>query len=100
MLFYSPVLKAEPIRELLICVVTQLLEITFFVRCLSFRSCGYIRFSLVLICLTFDLTLFKWWAFMQLARAVPIGENGGALSLLVSKTTTQGWQSCICSGTE
>ncbi len=55
--------KAEPIRELLKCVVTQLLQITFFVRCLSFRSCSYIRFSLVLICLTFDLTLFKWWVF-------------------------------------
>ncbi len=62
--------------------------------------CSYICFSLVLICLTFDLTLFKWWAFSQLARAVLIGENGGALSLLVSKTATQGWQSCICSGTE
>ncbi len=56
-------------------------------------------FSLVLICLAFDLTLFKWWAFKQLARAVLIGGGGGALCLLVSKTSTQGWQS-ICSGTE
>ncbi len=51
-------------------------------------------------CLIFDLTLFKWWAFTQLARAVLIGENGGALTLLASKTATQGWKSCICSGTE
>ncbi len=34
----------------------------FFVRC----SC--ICFSLVFICLTFDLTLFKWFAFKQLTR--------------------------------
>ncbi len=34
------------------------------------------------------------------SRAVLIGENGGALTLLVSKTIAQGWQSCICSGTE
>ncbi len=43
-------------------------------------------FLLVLICPTFDLTLFKWWVFTQLARAVLIGENRGALSLLVRKT--------------
>ncbi len=47
-------------------------------------------FLLVLICLTFDRTLFKWWAFKQLASAVLIGENGGALTLLVGKTATQG----------
>ncbi len=85
-IFYSPVLNAERKRELFVCVVTQLLQITFFVRCLSFRSWSYIWFSLVLICLTFDLTLFKWWAFTQLNRAVLIRENGGVLTLLVSKT--------------
>ncbi len=37
---------------------------------------------------------------MQLARAVLIGEKGCVLALLVSKTATQDWQSCICSGTE
>ncbi len=68
---------------------TALANYLFFVRC----SC--IRFSLVLICLTFDLTLFKCWAITQLARAVLIGEKGGALTLLVSKTATQGWQSCM-----
>ncbi len=30
-----------------------------FVRCLSFRSCSYIRFSLVLICLNFNLTFLN-----------------------------------------
>ncbi len=85
-IFYLPVLNAERKRELFVCIVTQLLQITFFVRCLSFRSWSYIWFSLVLICLTFDLTLFKWWAFTQLNRAVLIRENGGVLTLLVSKT--------------
>ncbi len=36
---------------------------------------------------------------MQLARVLT-GENGGALILLASKAATQGWQLCICSGTE
>ncbi len=50
------------------------------------RSLSHARFLVVLF---FCCCLFKWWAFTQLARALLIGENGGALNQLVSKIATQ-----------
>ncbi len=68
-------------------------KLTFFVRCLSFWSWS----NLILHKIYFSITLPDyWWVFTQLARALLIGENGGVLTLLVSKTATRGWQSCIC----
>ncbi len=53
---------------------------------------------------SFNLPNFRFDPFVNggrlRSRAVLTGETGGALTLLVSKTAPQGWQSCICSGTE